>query len=396
MDGAGQQLAEIDVRSARGRASGWQEERLAAPGADHEGHDVRHVLLRDQRPIAFSPAACLSGDGTGPLVALADVANGGNGVFQYGPSAFPDQTLQRHELLGGRRLHAHTAGGHAPAARSSRVTPAVGAIGRRSNTKVTVTFDEPIDPADAQRGRARAQGAAGNALAGAVDLRRRDAEGDALPPPPRSQYGQTYTATVKSGNAGVTDLAGNQLTADVDWTFTYAAAVPLHGFLDHGAGGQHRTIKDQPIEVGIKFRPTEDGYITRLRFYKQCEQHRDPRRATCGQPRPLLATATFADETASGWQEVNAAEPDARRQGHDVRRLIILAQGYFGVRTREASRPLGVDRSHASPCRTSSGGRQRRIQVRRRRLPEPDLQRTNYWVDATFQRVIPPDTRGPT
>ena len=41
--------------------------------------------------------------------------------------------------------------------------------------------------------------------------------------------------------------------------------------------------------------------------------------------------------------------------------------------------------------------RQRRLPVRRQRVPGPrPSTRTNYWVDATFDRTVPPDTRGPS
>ena len=43
----------------------------------------------------------------------------------------------------------------------------------------------------------------------------------------------------------------------------------------------------------------------------------------------------------------------------------------------------------------ASERRQRRLQVRRERLPDQSFNDTNYWVDATFDRTIPPDTRGP-
>ena len=39
-------------------------------------------------------------------------------------------------------------------------------------------------------------------------------------------YGATYTATVKGGSGGVTDVAGNALAADVSWSFTTEASPP--------------------------------------------------------------------------------------------------------------------------------------------------------------------------
>ena len=62
-------------------------------------------------------------------------------------------------------------------------------------------------------------------------------------------------------------------------------------------------VADSPIEVGMKFRSAQAGYITALRFYKQpgnSGTHVGHLWSSTGQQ---LAEATFTDETASGWQE---------------------------------------------------------------------------------------------
>ena len=43
--------------------------------------------------------------GSGPLHALADGADGGNGIYIHGTGGFPNQTSRREQLLGRRRLH---------------------------------------------------------------------------------------------------------------------------------------------------------------------------------------------------------------------------------------------------------------------------------------------------
>src|SRR5450432_4795477 len=61
----------------------------------------------------------------------------------------------------------------------------------------------------------------------------------------------------------------------------------------------------QPIEVGVKFRSSEAGYITGIRFYKSTGNtgtHIGELYATDG---TRLASATFTGETATGWQTVS-------------------------------------------------------------------------------------------
>ena len=63
------------------------------------------------------------------------------------------------------------------------------------------------------------------------------------------------------------------------------------------------------IEVGVKFRADVDGFITGIRFYKSTTNtgtHVGNLWLSDGQ---LLATATFTNETASGWQQVDFDNP---------------------------------------------------------------------------------------
>ena len=69
------------------------------------------------------------------------------------------------------------------------------------------------------------------------------------------------------------------------------------------------------IEVGLKFQASSNGEITGLRFYKgpgNTGPHVADLWSSTG---TLLATATFTNETASGWQQVNFAAPVATTAG---------------------------------------------------------------------------------
>ena len=69
------------------------------------------------------------------------------------------------------------------------------------------------------------------------------------------------------------------------------------------------TSDSSAVEVGVKFRSSVAGYITGVRFYKggnNTGMHIGNLWTSIG---ALLATATFANETASGWQSVTFANP---------------------------------------------------------------------------------------
>src|SRR5205823_1813950 len=63
------------------------------------------------------------------------------------------------------------------------------------------------------------------------------------------------------------------------------------------------------VEVGVKFRSDVAGAVTGIRFYKTVTNtgtHVGNLWSNTGQ---LLATATFTNETGSGWQQVTFANP---------------------------------------------------------------------------------------
>ena len=65
------------------------------------------------------------------------------------------------------------------------------------------------------------------------------------------------------------------------------------------------------MEIGTRFRSSVDGYVTGIRFYKgplNTGTHTGRLWTNAG---VLLATVTFTNETASGWQQANLSSPVA-------------------------------------------------------------------------------------
>jgi hypothetical protein len=75
------------------------------------------------------------------------------------------------------------------------------------------------------------------------------------------------------------------------------------------------TSDPNAVEVGVKFRPAVDGTITGLRFYKGSTNTGTHVGSLWTVGGIRLATVTFGDETASGWQEANLSEPVAVTAG---------------------------------------------------------------------------------
>src|SRR5690242_20305655 len=88
-----------------------------------------------------------------------------------------------------------------------------------------------------------------------------------------------------------------------------SATCPCSIFAASATPAQAAVSDGQAIEVGVKFRTDTDGYITALRFYKGTANTGTHTGHLWTASGTQLATATFSNETASGWQQVQLAQP---------------------------------------------------------------------------------------
>ena len=150
-----------------------------------------------------------------------------------------------------------------------------------------------------------------------------------------------------------------------------------------------------PIEVGVKFRSTINGFIKGIRFYKSVGNagvHIGNLWSVAG---TNLAQATFTAETASGWQEVIFSNPVSITAGityvasyHTNTGHYSLTQNYF-ANTGASSTNLqalasGVDGANGLYKYSSAAA-----------FPTSSYQSTNYWVDVVFTTTNGPDVTPP-
>ena len=64
-----------------------------------------------------------------------------------------------------------------------------------------------------------------------------------------------------------------------------------------------------PLELGVKFQPTVNGWVAGVRFYKGAGNNGTHTGSLWSAKGTLLATGTFTNETVSGWQTLNFASP---------------------------------------------------------------------------------------
>jgi hypothetical protein len=140
------------------------------------------------------------------------------------------------------------------------------------------------------------------------------------------------------------------------------------------------------VEVGVKFRASDAGYITGVRFYKASTntgKHLGHIWTTTG---VLLGTATFTGETASGWQQAAFTSPIAASPNTTYIASYYAPVGHYSASSNYfASAGVdsgalhalqnGVDGPNGVYLYTSNvnGG-----------LPNASYNSTNYWVDLLY------------
>jgi hypothetical protein len=112
-----------------------------------------------------------------------------------------------------------------------------------------------------------------------------------------------------SFNYAIADGRGGTASASVALTVNAASASSVSLFSAASAPSTVTVNDSSAVELGFKFQASTDGDIIGIRFYKGAQntgQHVADLWTADG---TLLATASFTNETASGWQQVDFSAP---------------------------------------------------------------------------------------
>jgi hypothetical protein len=182
------------------------------------------------------------------------------------------------------------------------------------------------------------------------------------------------------GSNGVKDVAGNALAQTATSNFTTAAVTASTSSLWSNTTTPSTVDVGQAesLELGVKFTASTSGYITGIRFYKSAANtgtHTGSLWSSSGQ---RLATATFTNETASGWQTVTFATPIAVTAGTTYVASYFAPNGHFSVNrnyfpSAYSNGPLTVPANGGVFIYGSASV-----------FPNLSYQNSNYWVDVHF------------
>ncbi len=274
------------------------------------------------------------------------------------------------------------------------INPAGGAANVSAGTAVTISFSEALNAATVNATNVSLRTGAGTVVPTTVTYNAANHTAT-LTPGAALNYSTVYTVWI---TGGVTDVAGNALSATVTSSFTTEAApVPTYVtstvWPDSTRPGTVDVGEPESLELGVRFTADVNGFITGVRFYKSAANtgtHTGNLWSSSGQ---LLATGTFTGETASGWQTLTFASPVAITAGTTYVASYYAPNGHFAVNRNYFSGQYNSGQLHVP----ASGGVFKYGSSSA--FPSQSFRASNYWVDVVFS--VPttppaPDTTPPT
>jgi hypothetical protein len=265
------------------------------------------------------------------------------------------------------------------------VDPANGGTSVPRAARPKVTFDEPMQGGTIQF---TVTGPGGTPVPGSMSYDPGTRTATFTPASPLA-WTTAYTATVQ----GAQDLAGNTLVAPRTWSFTTAKQTtpgqcPCSIWPDE-ASPQIANVDDgAAVELGLKFRADSNGWVTGVRFYKGAQNTGTHTGSLWDRDGNRLATATFINESAAGWQQVTFATPVQVTAGTTYVASYHAPNGHYSANV-DSLQNQGVDAPPLHALQSGVDGANGVYRYGPGALFPMGASTSNYWVDAVFTTTEP-------
>jgi methionine-rich copper-binding protein CopC len=392
----GQLLASVSFTGET--ASGWQQANFASPVTISQ--NVTYVVsyfapvghYADTTEYFYPPLSPPPTGGSvvdnGPIHALRNGVSGSNGVFSYSTtSAFPNSSFGAANYWVDVLYTPITGVSSQPPVVTS-VSPPDSSSNVPVSAPVAATFNESIDPATLVMILTDPLGASVPASVTYDDPSRTATLQPTAPLAP----GVPYSAAVQAS-----DLAGNRMTSPTMWSFLTAGTRQCTCTIFFGSQApQTASVSDSDsVNLGVKFRTDMAGLITGIRFYKGAGNTGTHVGSLWSASGTLLATATFGNETASGWQDVGFSSPVAVAAQTTYVASYLAPAGHYAI-TPAGFANKGID---SPPLHALASGVDGLNGVYAysavSAFPTGSYNSTDYWVDAVFEQT-PTTSSAPT
>ncbi len=300
----------------------------------------------------------------------------------FGAPQDPDPAMQQAavNLLADMRVQPATLqSGLLPASASTDSTPPISTISSPASGSTLATGQSVTIAGTAVDG-------GGGVVAGAeVSL-----DGGATWHPANGRASWTYswipsqlgTVTIKSR---AVDDSGNLETPSAGISVTVAPSdCPCTGWASSATPSQADSGDPGSIEVGVKFLTDFAGYISGIRFYKSSANTGTHLGNLWTSGGTLLGSATFTNETASGWQQVNFSNPIAITANTTYVASYFAPAGHYSASTGFFS-ASGLDNPPVHLLKNSADGPNGVYRYGfGSGFPSSSFNSSNYWVDVVF------------
>jgi hypothetical protein len=187
--------------------------------------------------------------------------------------------------------------------------------------------------------------------------------------------GSTYTATVQAS-----DLSGSPMAAPKTWSFTTDQYASVDSLLPT-AGTPASSSVDDPnaVEIGVKFVPSVTGQLIGVRFFKGANNTGTHTGSLWSADGTRLATATFTNETDSGWQNVHFDAPVTVTRKSTYVVSYFAPKGHYADTANYFATAVTND-----PLTAPAAGNGLFVYGATGGFPTGSYQASNYWVDPLF------------
>ncbi len=261
------------------------------------------------------------------------------------------------------------------------VSPQSGVTIVATGTTVTVNFNEAIDASTVSATTAQLRDANNNLLGATIDA---TTNGFTLTPSIALKDASHYTVTIKGGVAGITDLAGNAMVNDYNWSFNTAANVGGYSiFLPTSVPTEDHANDGEAIEVGMKFRSSQNGFITGIRYFKDEDFTGTRTGHLWTSTGELIASVVFTGESFSGWQQMLLSTPVAITANTTYVVSCFSSSGDYAASSNYFTQPVVNGAVHALANGEDGPNGLYRYSATPV-FPSNSFNASNYWVDVVF------------
>jgi hypothetical protein len=346
-------------------ASGWQELDFSTPVAITAGTTYVASYHTNAGHYALTSNGLASPVTNGPLTALAS-----GGVYAYGSgNAFPSSSYQASNYWIDA-VYSQSSGSTPPSV--TTVTPSQGATGVAVSMAPTATFSQPVVPNTVSF---TLKDSGGNSIAGSVSFNGANTVAT-FTPTSSLTASTTYTATV----SGAQNTSGVAMSSPFSWSFTTGTPTqcPCSIWQNGTPTGAVDAADTSAVNLGIQFQASSTGHITGIRFYKESDNTGTHIGSLWSASGTLLATGTFTNETASGWQELDFSSAVAVTAGTTYVASYFTSTGHYadtqnGLASAVTNGPLTALASGGVYAYGSGNA-----------FPANTFNASNYWVDVVY------------